>query len=106
MYGNVKRQRTICRPSDPPASTSKAELHPKKVLLSECWDAQGIIHWEVLPLNQTINAAFYCLPLHRLHSNLVAKRLGLINRHGVILRHENTKLHTIVITLQKFMGFG
>ncbi|GFU62347.1 hypothetical protein TNCV_1447531 [Trichonephila clavipes] len=51
MYRNVKRRRTVYRSSDPPASTSKAELHLKMVLLSVWRDVQGIIHWEVLPTN-------------------------------------------------------
>ncbi|GFY21029.1 hypothetical protein TNCV_3990731 [Trichonephila clavipes] len=72
MYHNVKDRRTLYHPSDPPASTSKVELHPKKVLLSKWWDAQGTINREVLPINQTINVAFYCLQ-DRLHSNSVAK---------------------------------
>ena len=76
------------------------------MLLSVWWDVQGIIHWEVLPLNQTINAAFYCLQLDRLHSNLVAKRPGLINRRGVILHHDNARPHAAVITRQKLLGFG
>ena len=61
MYRNVKRRRTVCRLSDPLALTSKAELHPKKVLLRVWWDVQGIIHWKFLPLNQAINATFYSL---------------------------------------------
>ncbi|KFM61830.1 Histone-lysine N-methyltransferase SETMAR, partial [Stegodyphus mimosarum] len=89
MYRNLKRRWSVCRSSDPPAWTSKAELHPKKVLLSLGWDVQEIIHWKVLPLNQTISAAFNWLQLDRLHSNLVAKRPGLINRHGVILHLDN-----------------
>ncbi|GFV35955.1 hypothetical protein TNCV_2867131 [Trichonephila clavipes] len=63
MYPNVKRRNTECRPSDPPASTSKVELHPKKMLLSVWWDGQGIIQSKIVPLNQTITAAFYCLQL-------------------------------------------
>jgi [histone H3]-lysine36 N-dimethyltransferase SETMAR len=106
MYRNVKRRRTVCRPSDPPASTSKAELHPKKVLLSVWWDVEGIIHWEVLPPNQTINAAFYCLQLDRVRASLMAKRPGLVNRRGVILHHDNARPHAAVSTRQKLMSFG
>ncbi|GFT39110.1 hypothetical protein TNCV_3686221 [Trichonephila clavipes] len=61
MYRNLQRRRTVCRPSNPPASTSKAGFH-RKMLLSVCGNIGGIIPWKVLPLNQTVNAAFYCLP--------------------------------------------
>ncbi|GFW96925.1 transposable element Tcb2 transposase [Trichonephila clavipes] len=40
IYRNLKRLRTVCHPSDSPASTSKAEFHPKEVLLSVWWDVQ------------------------------------------------------------------
>ncbi|GFU27452.1 histone-lysine N-methyltransferase SETMAR [Trichonephila clavipes] len=109
MHHNVKRHRTESCPSDPPALTLKTELHPK-VLLSVWRDLKGIVHWGGHAHNQTINAAFYCLQLDRLHSNLVAKRPDLINHHththSVILHHNNTRPHAAVITPQKLMGFG
>ncbi|GFV79520.1 histone-lysine N-methyltransferase SETMAR [Trichonephila clavipes] len=71
----------------------RLRLFPKKMILSACWDVQRIIHWEVLPLYQTINAAFYCLQLDRVHSNLVTKWPSLINRSGVILHHFNAWPH-------------
>lgn len=106
LYRNVKHHRTGCILSDLPASTLKTELHRKKVLLSVWWDVQGIILWEVLPLNQTVNAAFYCLQLDKLHSNFVAKWTGLINPCGVILYHDNARPHVTVITCQKLLSFG
>ena len=87
------------RPSDSPASNLKAELHPKKVLLSVWWDLLGIIHWKILPFNQITNAAFYYLQLDMLYSNLAAKRLDPISCRGVILHHNNVRLHATVITL-------
>ncbi|GFW32237.1 transposase [Trichonephila clavipes] len=56
------------------------------------------------PLNQIINAAFYCLQLDRLHSSLVPKRPGFINRYGVILHHDNARPDAAVMTGQKLMG--
>ncbi|GFW32226.1 mariner transposase [Trichonephila clavipes] len=58
------------------------------------------------PLNQIINAAFYCLQLDRLYSSLVAKWPGFINRFGVILHHDNARPDAVVMTGQKLMGVG
>ncbi|GFY21804.1 mariner transposase [Trichonephila clavipes] len=95
------RGRRVYRPSDAPASISKAELHLKKVSLSVWWDAKGIIHSEVLPLNQIIKATFHSQELNRLHSSLVEIRPGLINRNDLILHHDNAISQAAVITRQK-----
>ena len=87
LYWNVKCQRTVGRVSKPPSSTSKPELHSKKVT-SVGWDIKGIIHWEVLEPNQTLNITFYCQQLDRLRA-LRLKRPGLVNRQGVIIHHDN-----------------
>ncbi|GFV66849.1 hypothetical protein TNCV_4258241 [Trichonephila clavipes] len=65
-----------------------------------------LIQLEFLPLNQTINAAFYFLLLERPPSNLVAKRPGLINHHRILFHHNNVRSHAAFITPEKLMGFG
>lgn len=72
MYHNIKHQQIVCQYSELTASKLKSELHSKKFLLSVWWTVQGIIHWEDLPLNQTINAIFYCLG-KQLGNHLVAE---------------------------------
>ncbi|GFX17926.1 uncharacterized protein TNCV_2293741 [Trichonephila clavipes] len=86
MFCNVRLRRTTLCPSDPPASTSKAEFHPKKVLQSLWWDLQGIIPWEVQPLNQTINY--------------------LLNRLSVNFHNNNPRPHGAIILRQKLISFG
>ena len=106
LLPNVMRLRTVCRPSKFAYQTSKIELYPKKVLLSVQWDVQEIIHWQVLLLKQIINAAFYCLQLDRLYSNLAAKHPGLSNRRDVIHHYDNARLYADVITRQKLLDFS
>ena len=60
LYRSENRRRTMCRISELPPSMSKPELHPKKLMLNVWFDVKGIIHWEFLEPNQTINATFYC----------------------------------------------
>jgi len=39
-----------------PLTTPKAGLHPKKVMLCVWWDWKGILYYELLPNNETINS--------------------------------------------------
>ena len=60
----VKRQ--WINPEDLPEPEPKNDLHPKKVMLSVWWDFEGIIYYELLLLNTTIDSKLYCEQL-RLH---------------------------------------
>ncbi|GFU06240.1 hypothetical protein TNCV_4765441 [Trichonephila clavipes] len=104
MYRNIKRRRTVCHPSEPPAFTSKTELPPKNVLLCvvRCVGNNSLGGPASQPNHQR-----YILQLDRLHSNLVANREDLNGRRGVLLTiHDNARSHAAVITRQKLMGFG
>lgn len=58
----------------------------------------GVIHWEILPPNQTITAKYYCKQLERLQAAMVEKRP---HRQRVIFLHDNARPHTAVITKNK-----
>ncbi|KAG6795545.1 Ammar1 transposase [Apis mellifera caucasica] len=83
VYNNIKRKRSWSRPREP-AQTSKAGIHQKKVLLSVWWDYKGIVYFELLPLNQTINSVVYIEQLTKLNNAVEEKRPELINRKGVV----------------------
>jgi len=42
-----------------PPTQPKPDLHPRKLLLSVFWDSQGMLYWQMLGSNQTINAVLY-----------------------------------------------
>jgi len=48
--------------NEPPPSTPKAGLLPK-VMLCICWDWKGVVYYELLWENQTINPNKYCSQL-------------------------------------------
>ena len=48
-------------------------LTARQVLLCVWWDWQGIIHYELLPYGQTLNADLYCQQLDRLNAALMQK---------------------------------
>ena len=98
LYRNVKRRRTVCRVAEATPSTSTGGLHPAKVMLSVWWDVHGIIHWEVLAPNQSINADLYCQQLDRLRAQLTSKRPALINRRRVLFHHDNARPHVALRT--------
>ena len=59
-YDNVVRKILWSKRDEPAQSTSKADIHQKKVMLSVWWDFKGIVYFELLPRNQTINSNVYC----------------------------------------------
>jgi histone-lysine N-methyltransferase SETMAR len=80
-YNNVERKRPWGRQGERPLSTPKAELH-QKVMLCIWWDWKGILYYDLLPRNQTINSHVYCSQLDRLKAAIDHKRPELVNRKG------------------------
>ena len=90
-------------PEDLPESEPKNDLRPKKVMLSVWWDFEGIIYYELLRPNTTIDSKLYCEQLQNLKVALQANRS---ERRKVRLLHDNAKPHTSKITRQKLEEFG
>ncbi|GFS83979.1 transposase [Trichonephila clavipes] len=103
MYRSMKRRRTVCRPSDPPASTLKAELNPKKVLLSVWWDVRAI-ELEVLPF--IINDPFLLFKIKQPALKFGSKMAKSHQSSRCYPPYNNARPHTAVITRQKVMYFG
>ena len=102
VYNNVVRERSWIKRDEPPQTTSKAELHQKKIVLSVWWDWKGVVFFELLPRNQTINLDVDCRQLNKLNAVVKEKRPELVNRKGVIFHHDNATPHT----RQKLLRFG
>ena len=51
-------------------TTSKADIHQKKIMLSVWWDFKGIVFFELLPDNTTINSEVYCDKQDKLNDSL------------------------------------
>ena len=60
QYHNPKRQKQLLNPGEIPIPTPKPGLHPKKAMLCIWWDCRGVIYWELLGSNQTIDSNKYC----------------------------------------------
>ena len=89
-----------------PSPTAKLGLYPKKVLLCIWWDYKRIIHHEVLEYDDTISADKYCQQFDILNTALLQKRPALVNRHRVIIQHDNATPHNAKVTQQKIRNLG
>lgn len=106
VYNNVNRKRSWSRRDEPPQTTSKADIHQKKIMLSVWWDWKGVVYFELLPRNQTIDSNVYCRQLDKLNAAVKEKRPELINRKGVIFHQDNARPHTSLVTRQKLLRLG
>lgn len=73
----------------------------KKVMLCVWWNYEGIIHFEVVPGSQMINAEYYTHQLERMYEKLKQKYPALVNRKRALLQQDNAKPHTAFITKKK-----
>ena len=86
LYNNVEQKRSWGKQNEPPPTTRKASLHPKKVMLCVWWDWKGVLYCELLLENQTINSNKYCSQLDQLKEALNEKHLES-DSSTVLTRH-------------------
>lgn len=60
--------------------------------MEEGWDHLGIIHFEFLKHNETLNAHLYVRQLQREHKNSVQKYCAFNTKN--VVPHDNARLHT------------
>lgn len=106
LYDNRKRTASWCDEDEPPQKWAKPDLHPKKVMLTVWWTAKQIIHFSFLRQGQSIDANMYCSQLEAMHQKLLEKQPSLVNRHGVVLLHDNARPHVAVQTINKIKELG
>ena len=106
VYDNVVRKRSWSKRDEPAQSTSKSDIHKKKVTLSVWWDSKGIVYFQLLSRNQTINANFYRRQLMKLDKEIKEKWPELATRKGVIFHQDNARPHTSLVTRKKLLELG
>ncbi len=72
-------------------------------MLSVWWDVKGVIYFELLPLNTTVDATLYCAQMNRLQVALKKERPY---RDKVQLLHDNARPHTAKKTQEKINELG
>ncbi|CAK9833044.1 Histone-lysine N-methyltransferase SETMAR [Anthophora retusa] len=106
IYKNVERKRSWGKRDETPLTSPKAGLHPNKVMLCVWWDWKGILYYELLPNNETINSEKYCSQLDELKTAIEQKRPELANRKGVMFHQDNARPHVSLTTRQKLLELG
>ena len=69
-------------------------------------DWKGVLYYELLPENQTINSNEYCSQLDQLKAALDEKPPELVNRIRIISHQDNARLHVSLMTRQKLLQLG
>ena len=75
-------------------------------MLSVWWDFKGIVYFELLPRNQTINSNIYRHQLIKLDKEMKEKRPELETRTGVIFHQDNGRPQTSLVTRKKLLELG
>ena len=70
------------------------------------WDWKGVLYYELLPENQTINSNKYCSQLDQLKAALDEKHLELANRKRITFHQDNARPHVSLMTRQKLLQLG
>ena len=101
LYNNVEWKRSWGKENEPPPTTPKSGLHPKKTMLCIWWNWKGVLYYEFLLEKQQV-----LLPVRPNESSTQRKRLELVNRKWVIFHEDTARLHVPLITRQKLLQLG
>ena len=104
LYNNVEWKRSWDKRNETTTNHTKGRsFHPKKVMLCIWWDWKGVLYYELLPENQTINSSKYCSQSDQLKAAIDEKRPELANRKLIVFHQDNTRQHVSLMTRQKLL---
>ena len=106
LHNNVKWKRQWGKRNEQPPTTPEAGLHPKKVMLCIWWDWKGVLYYELLLENQTINSNKHCSQLDQLKAALDKKHPELANRKRIIFHQDTARPRVSLMTRQKLLQLG
>ena len=75
-------------------------------MLCICWDWKGVLYYELLPDNKTVNSNKYCSQLDQLKVALDEKHPELVNRKCIIFHQDKARPHVSLMTRQKLLQLG
>ena len=103
VYNNVKCKRSWSKKDESAQTTSKPDIHQRRLMLFVWWDFKAIVYLELLPDNTTIHSEADCNQRDKLSDALKEKRPPLVNRQGVVFQQHTARPHTSLITRQKLL---
>lgn len=80
-------------------TTSKAVLHPSKIMFSIWWDWKDVVFCELLLRNRTIISDVYCNQPDKLNATVYEKHPKLVNRGGVVFHHDGARPQSSLLKL-------
>ncbi|UYV67487.1 hypothetical protein LAZ67_5000879 [Cordylochernes scorpioides] len=87
---------------DTPKPRIKQDIHPQKAMICVFWDCEGVLYWEMLERNSTVNKDLYIAQLHRVNEAIQQRRP---DRQGqIILLHDNARPHVAHIKMLELSG--
>ena len=92
--------------NEPPRTTPKAGLPPKKVMLCTQWDWKVVLYYELLPENQMTNFNKQCSQLDTLKVAFNGKCPELVNRNHIPFHQNNARLHISWMSRQTLLQLG
>lgn len=89
------REKNEPKPKKPRQSRSKF-----KVMLIVFFDIRGVVHFEYVPIGQTVNKEFYLGVMRRVRDAIRRKRPELWKNNSWILHHDNAPCHKAIIVTE------
>ena len=93
LYSKVGWKRSWGKQNEPPRTTPKASLHPKKVILCIWWDWKGVLYYELLPENQMIYSNKYCSQLDQMKQHSMKKVWNYMTRRKLLQLSQEVLIH-------------
>ena len=93
-FENSKRKNSWVDPGAPSTSTARPNRFGRKTMLCVWWDQKGVVYYELLKPNETVNTKRYQQQLFDLNRSLLEKRPEYQKRqHKVFFLHDNAPSH-------------
>jgi len=80
LYDNRKRPAEWIDRDSSPRYFPKQSLHPKKVMITVWWPQVWLIHYEFLPVGETITANKYYTQIEEMNKKLAVMCPAMVNR--------------------------
>lgn len=100
-FRNENNQNQWLDKNQPALPVVRRGRYDKKVMLCVWWNYQGVIHYELVPEGQAVNAKLYSEQLDRMYTVLHQKYPAIVNRKRALLLQDNAKPHTANLTMRK-----
>lgn len=103
FYANIVKKRQLLKPGESGKIRAKPEPYRKKLMLCVFWDMKGVIYWELLSGQKTLNKEEYCRQLHALAQVLPEHRP---EKTKVLIHRDNARPHVAADTQTTIANLG